>query len=76
MGKIWHGLPGGDPPGLPTQLDSVGQLSRLCPNRIGLHHGRQIELVSKELNHFGGITLFFRDWSQISEKRRDLPKVI
>ena len=23
----------------------------------------QVELVSKELNHFGGIALFFRDWA-------------
>ena len=22
-----------------------------------------VELVSKELNHFGGIALFFRDWA-------------
>ena len=24
----------------------------------------QVELVSKELNHLGGIALFFRDWAQ------------
>ena len=23
----------------------------------------KVELVSKELNHFGGIALFFRDWA-------------
>ena len=23
----------------------------------------QVELVSKELNHFGGIASFFRDWA-------------
>ena len=25
--------------------------------------GKKLELVSKELNHFGGIASFFRDWA-------------
>ena len=32
----------------------------------GVARGQQqagaLELISKELNHFGGITSFFRDW--------------
>ena len=39
-----------------------------------------IELVSKELNHFWGITLFFRDWAlgtlTGAEIQRNPPKVI
>ena len=43
-----------------------------------------IELVSKELNHFGGIALFFRDWAllmrhlSVSNLRKMMqsPKVI
>ena len=28
-----------------------------------IREGIELELVSKELNHFGGIALFFQDWA-------------
>ena len=52
---------------LKGSLDSIPSTSPSV--RIQIMGGKdclrcKVELVSKELNHFGGIPLFFRDWAQ------------
>ena len=50
--------------GAGLECNGFSIVNRCCEGHLGFYKvGPNVELVSKESNHFGGIASFFRDWA-------------